>query len=604
MRPILGVLARLLTTATLVTGLAMAGGPATPPGTGRLVRVAAGVTLPGPPSVTAASAGNHVVTLRWGLPAAAGSSPITGWRLSRDGVDRDGVGPWSQLVPASTRAFRLTDLKDLTTYGVSVAAVTADGAGEPCRVRLTPSRASRVAGAVALTRWAPADGAVALGWRAPTRLGSRPRVTAYRVTLAAAAASRSRRVTTHAAGSRRARLTGLVNGTTYEVRVAPVTKAGVGVWATVRIIPAAPVPAADSLPSPPRLWVDQATSGAPATLRIGGPGGPAARMAGVAVWGVPDWVTGPGWFALTQYRNRDQIAATIQAWGGNHIRLRVRAEDYNTDGQGYTKADRLTIIQAWRDAAAAHGLYLYVSWVDATRGVTGGANWPAHYAEAFPMMTDVYQALGPDDRVFYEPVNEPNNFPDTWTTWATAMRDTVAHWRSLGYTGILIIDLPDYSHTYHDGAMTALEQFDAGQPGMDGRHQLVFARHDYANESWPDGGNTFDPAAWHARTGGTHQRHVIWESEFGNYNGDPATVHPTWSRQASRFFADELDNPERPNFAGATAFLWGPWWDANAMLDADGNPTIWGHTVRDAFLGRAEVTTFGSSEWSQGDSNP
>lgn len=587
MRFMCGATARLLVLAALLTGLALARGPAPAQGQGRVLDLVADVTLPGPPALASASAANHSVRMSWGLPLAAGSAAITGWRVSRDGVDLDGAGPWSEVLPASARSVKVGRLRNRTTYELSVQAVTADGMGRPRAVRLTPSRASGVAGAVALTRWEGADGAVTVSWRAPDRLGSSPRVTAYRITRATDARRSSRTVTTSPAASRAVRLTGLVNGTLYEVRVAPVTAAGVGTGATVRIAPQAPT---DPSPDSSRLWVDQQAVGGPAVLRVGGPGGAEARMAGVTVWGVPDWVTGPCWFALTQYRNRDQIAATIQAWGGNHIRLRVRAEDYNNDGQGFTKADRLAMIRGWRDAAEAHGLYLYLSWVDATRGVTGGAAWPAHYAEAFPMMSDVYEALGPDDRVFYEPANEPNNFPDTWNAWATAMRDTLAHWRSLGYSGILIIDLPDYSHTYHDAAMTALEQYDAAQPGMGGHHQLVFARHDYANENWPDGGNTFDATQWRSRTGGTSTHHVIWESEFGNFNGDPSTVHPSWSQQASRFFADELDNADRPNFAGATAFLWGPWWDANALLDTAGNPTTWGLAVRDGFLGRAAVT--------------
>jgi hypothetical protein len=314
-------------------------------------------------------------------------------------------------------------------------------------------------------------------------------------------------------------------------------------------------------------------------------------MAGVCVWGVPDIVAGSGGFADGQYRDRAKIVAAAKAWGANHIRLRVLADDYNNDRQGLSKARRLEIIRDWRDAATSAGLYFYVTWWDSLDGYAEDGNWPARHRTAFAMMTDVHRTLGNDDRVFYEPFNEPNSFGDQWPAWSTAMRATVAHWRSIGYTGVLVIDTPVWSHAYDDAAMSALETYDAGRPGMGGKHQLAFAKHDYANEGWPDGNNTFSATKWRGDTGGADRDHLIWETEFGNYNGSPSTVHPSWSRQAAAFFTDEL-NGARPNYVGYTAFVWGPWWDANALTDtSNSTPTVWGQALRDAMT-RAAATRF------------
>jgi hypothetical protein len=42
---------------------------------------------------------------------------------------------------------------------------------------------------------------------------------------------------------------------------------------------------------------------------------------------------------------------------------------------------------------------------------------------------------------------------------------------------------------------------------------------------------------------------------------------------------------------GATPFVWGAWWDANALTDGSNtNPTAWGQAVRDNLLKRAGST--------------
>ncbi len=543
---------------------------------------------PQAPDITGTEAGDGTSTLSWAAAVAPEDTPVTSYRVARNGTDREGKGRWGTRVSARTRSFTFTLLRNEVDYVLLVRAINAAGWGPPRRVTVRPTARLQ---APVITGTAVGDGTMTLSWAATAAPEDTP-VTGYRV--ARDGTDREGKgpwSTVVGADERTFTMTLLHNETSYAFSVAAVSAAGTGAATTRHLTPTGAAPPPPPAPAGDRPVVVQSAVGQPATLRRGGPGGARLRMAGVSVWGVPDSVTGGGGFALGQYADREKIAATVRAWGGNHLRLRVLADDYNHDRQGLSKAQRLAMIRGWRDAATAHGLYLYVTWWDSLDGYAEDANWPTRYRSAFAMMTDVYRTLGDDEHVFYEPFNEPNGFGDQWNAWGAAMRDTVAHWRSMGYTGVLIIDTPVWSHAYDDAAMRALETFDAGRPGMGGRHQVVFARHDYANEGWADGGNTFEPERWRGATGGAQRHHLVWETEYGNYNGDPSSVHLSWSQQASRFFADELDNAARPHFVGATSFVWGPWWDANGLTQADNTtPTDWGRAVRDGFLARAGAT--------------
>lgn len=312
-----------------------------------------------------------------------------------------------------------------------------------------------------------------------------------------------------------------------------------------------------------------------------GPGGPALKMHGVAVWGVQDYITGA--FGASQYAARATVCHTVKAWGANVIRLRVLAASYEAQTV-MTKAQFIQQIVDWQDAAEAEGLYLCVCWWDGLDGDYSGANWATQYSNAFPMMTAVVNALGPTNPwVIYEPFNEPNNV--TEAQWLAAMQATVAHFRSLSYTGVLLIDTNVWSHAYNHTDMTALETTDAARAGMGGQHQLIFAKHDYANE-FPNPDSGFDTTAWPNNNGGTSAwnfaAHMVWESEFGNYNGSPASVHYPWSAAACDWMAAKLNDG---TLCGATAFLFGAWLDTNAMTTSD-NVTVtqWGGYVRDRFI--------------------
>ena len=302
------------------------------------------------------------------------------------------------------------------------------------------------------------------------------------------------------------------------------------------------------------------------------------KLHGVVVWGIEDFVTGT--FGADQHTNRDAIATTVAGWGANVIRLRVLADEYIHLTKIGSDANYLQWIRDWVASAEAHGLYLQICWWDSldSQNAKNDANWATQYAYAFPMMTDVHNALkradGSDDpNVFYEPFNEPNNV--TWDQWLPAMTATVLQFRqTAGYQGLLVIDTTTWSHDYSDSYMGQLEAYDAT---LTASHQsnIAFARHDYTN----DYGNNFTGAAWIANTGGSETTHVMYETEFGNYNG-PGLQSDAWSAAITSYFKTDLY--DRSNLAGADAFLFGNWSDANAISsDPSGNtPTTWGNDVK------------------------
>lgn len=322
-----------------------------------------------------------------------------------------------------------------------------------------------------------------------------------------------------------------------------------------------------------------ATGGAGAHLVTAGS---ASRLElhGVTVWGISDFVTTT--FGASQYASRDAVTATIAGWNGNVIRLRVLADEYENPMYVDSKATYLQMVKDWVAAAKSHGLYVQICWWDSldsnnTAAPKNDANWATQYAFAFPMMKDVHDALklpdGSDDpAIFYEPFNEPNGV--TWAQWTTAMQATLTQFRqTLGYQGLLVLDTTTWSHDYSDSPMTQIEAFDATLTAS-GKSNLAFARHDYCN----DYGNVWSGSKWIAATGGSATAHVVFETEFGNYNGT-GNQSDTWSAAATAYFTTDLF--DRTNVAGAEAFLFGNWFDANAMSsDAEGMaPTTWGTDV-------------------------
>lgn len=336
-----------------------------------------------------------------------------------------------------------------------------------------------------------------------------------------------------------------------------------------------------------RPVVVPAAGGAPATLRMGSPAGPRMQLRGVNVWGLQDSITTS--FGASQYANRAAIASTIKSWGGNVVRFRVLADDYNKAPSaatgGLTKAQIIQRIKDWRDAVVSRGMYFMPCSWDALDGAYSDANWAGNGSRVHQMFADIRNALGDDPMVAYEVTNEPNNV--SWDAWNANMQGSIKFFReTLGYRGLLVIDPIWWANSgtggqgYDDARYSSLEAYDAARPGMSS-HQLAFAKHDYANGY---AGKAWNAGAWAGAQGGAQTKHLIFETEFGNYNGAPSTVSDAWAAGAASFFRARFAS--QPNYVGAAAFVFGPWFDANAITGSNNSSTTtWGASVRDRLLG-------------------
>lgn len=123
----------------------------------------------------------------WQPPASDGGSPVTGYRVARDGTDSTGGGTYATTLPNTARSFGFSLLRPQDRYTFTVQAVTAVGAGPAATVTTRPpsgptapaapsavSAARQQRGTRAVVAWQPPpsdDGAAVTGYRV-TRSGS------------------------------------------------------------------------------------------------------------------------------------------------------------------------------------------------------------------------------------------------------------------------------------------------------------------------------------------------------------------------------------------------------------------------------------------------
>jgi large repetitive protein len=201
-----------------------------------LTTIARPVALPGIPSGVTATPGDGRLAVAWTAPADGGSA-LTGYAVEYQTV---GASSWMTWPTAGTgTTTTITGLANGTPYAVRVSARNAVGGGEPSEVASgIPVTVPGTPGGM-LVR--VADAAVELSWTAPANGGSA--LTGYVVEYRAEGAPSWTTWPTTGTGTA-VTVTGLVNGTDYEFRVAAVTAVGQGAYAVSAPVTPVTVPAA------------------------------------------------------------------------------------------------------------------------------------------------------------------------------------------------------------------------------------------------------------------------------------------------------------------------------------------------------------------------
>ncbi|PPG18784.1 hypothetical protein C5C74_08840 [Rathayibacter sp. AY1E8] len=186
-----------------------------------------GTTRPAAPEFAYAEPSGTSMTVSWEAPYADGGTDITGYRVSRNGTDASGSGPWSTVVSADRRSQTFTNLRPNTSYTFTVQAINAVGTSEAATVTRTadayfaPSVPTRVAGTTN-----DSVRSATISWAPPESAGN-PAITGYRVSRNGVDnAGAGPWSTTVAATARSFTFTHLAAGATYTMSVSAINAGG------------------------------------------------------------------------------------------------------------------------------------------------------------------------------------------------------------------------------------------------------------------------------------------------------------------------------------------------------------------------------------------
>ncbi len=244
------------------------------------------IDTPGAPTVNATSITTDSIALSWNVPDAGGGT-ITGyevhWLQSDEFFDFDDA---DGTATTTATTYTITSLLDGELYSVRVRAVNGRGQGAWGYLRAISTEVGRP-GVPTITSVTPGDGKLTVSWTAPTDGGS---VSGYKVQWKSGSQEfgASHEEDDVPSGTSHT-ITGLTNGTTYDVRVLAYNDSYLGEPSnTMSDTPAAATPVVD-------------TPGAPTNVRVVRPGldGP-GHGAGILVlhWNAP---SDTGASAITGY---------------------------------------------------------------------------------------------------------------------------------------------------------------------------------------------------------------------------------------------------------------------------------------------------------------
>ena len=169
------------------------------------------------------------VTVRWGVPASNGGTPITGYRVIRTG-SADGKGKRVVVVdlPNTARSYGFTGLVSGGSYTVRVLAITGNGPGAgtaASAILLAKPGTPAIKKASAGTK--KSKGISVTGhWKKPTSGGT---VASYQVKADRVGSSKDKTVTVKA-GVYQVKITGLTKNKKYKITVRSVNAVGTSAW--------------------------------------------------------------------------------------------------------------------------------------------------------------------------------------------------------------------------------------------------------------------------------------------------------------------------------------------------------------------------------------
>jgi hypothetical protein len=178
-------------------------------------------TAPGAPTGVTGTPGDAQVQLSWIPPNSDGGAPISGYQIET----ATGGGPWTiATTTGASTTTTLTGLTNGTGYQFRIAAINPAGAGPASEAsgtlipRTIPGAPTGVTGT-------PGDAQVQLSWIPPNSDGGAP-ISGYQIETATGGGPWT--ITTTTGPATTTTLTGLINGTSYQFRIAAINPAGVG----------------------------------------------------------------------------------------------------------------------------------------------------------------------------------------------------------------------------------------------------------------------------------------------------------------------------------------------------------------------------------------
>ena len=352
--------------AALGVGVAVGGGgdsaPATP-----APRPDPPASAPSAPSAPRLSAGDGQLVASWTAPSDNGS------RIDDYDVRYrpSSGGGWTELpdgAKSTSTTATITGLRNGTSYEVQVRAGNSVGDGPwSSSSTATPVSSASVPSAPSAPRLAAGDGQLTASWTAPSDNGSR--IDDYDVRYRPSGGGWTELPDGVKSTATTATITGLRNGTSYEVQVRAGNSVGDGPWsgsATATPVSSASVPSA---PSAPRLAAGDGQLVASWTA-------PSDNGSRIDDYDVRYRPSGGGWTELPDRVNSTSTTVTItELRNGTSYEVQVRAGNSLGDGP-WSASSTATPVVAVGDRAVLNELYNFTNGLNWSNGTNWNSDAP------------------------------------------------------------------------------------------------------------------------------------------------------------------------------------------------------------------------------------